>query len=221
MNFDDVIAPSISLIMPTVFHESDLLFTFSDQWQIKSFDRHPFYQALAGQGLKGVDFIGVLNGEQVVLMEVKNYRVRFPTAIPPIQNKLTGASPAIVATMRRKATDTQRVLRVIRKYYQKRWWLRPARWLLRKLPLRYQLGIEWLFWLWVEDKVARGDFTLALWMELDDTYDSFDAIQLRQLRKRVQRQLRLQLSDLASDTILVDMKQPLYLDNSVNVCHKK
>lgn len=200
--------------MPTTFHESDLEFTFNDDWIVKAYDEHPFYKSLAGQGLKGVDFIGILNLETVVLIEVKNYKIRFPTAVPPIQDKITGDCPAIVETMKRKVADTRRALRIIRKYYQRRWWLRPLQWLLKKMPLRYQLGIEWQFWLWLEAKVAQNDYAVVLWMELEESYDFFTSQQVQQARTMTEHQLKKQFQHLATEVFLADKQRPFTLGNS-------
>lgn len=190
--------------MPTTFIESDLQFVFSDNWVIKAYDDHPFYKALAGNGLKGVDFIGILNQETVVLIEVKNYKIRFPTVFPPIQDKITGTTPAIVDTMLRKAVDTRRALRIFRKYYERRWWLHPFAFLIKILPVSYQLKIEWNFWLAVERKVHQRDYILTLWMELEEEYDFFSKEKIKKAREKVLEQLQIQFEKTKTQIIIAD-----------------
>ncbi|MFK7935797.1 MAG: hypothetical protein AB8G22_19950 [Saprospiraceae bacterium] len=204
--------------MFNVFQESDLEFKFSDRWLIKSFDDHPFYKILAGQGLKGVDFVGILNYDTVVLIEVKNYKIRLPTSPPAIQEKIAGEHPAIIKTLQQKASDTQRVLRIIRKYYKRRPWLRPLHFLLKKMPLDYQLSIEWQFWLWLESKVAQGDYLLVLWLELEKEYDLFDKKEIQKAKSIIQKQLKKELSDvIANDAILVSSEEPYILNEKISV----
>ena len=59
------------------FIESGLTFSFSKRWKVLKYDKHRFYRYLSGSGFKGVDFIGVLDEKQLVLIEVKNYKDRF------------------------------------------------------------------------------------------------------------------------------------------------
>lgn len=190
--------------MPTTFTESDLRFTFSDKWIIKAYDEHPFYKSLAGHGLKGVDFIGLLNHETVVLIEVKNYKIRFPSALPPIQNKITGDHPRIVQTMIRKAKDTKRAVRVIRKYHERQWWLRPFSFLVKMLPLHWQLKIEWNFWMTIEQKLKVDDYVLVLWMELEKEYKFFTQDDIQSAREKVVTCLQDYFIDTNITTLVAD-----------------
>ena len=60
-----------------VFEESDLVFHFNQDWVVRKYDEHRFYKTISGLGMKGVDFIGIFKAEQVVFIEIKNYRIRY------------------------------------------------------------------------------------------------------------------------------------------------
>lgn len=180
--------------MPTTFDESDLKFIFSNDWVVYQYDQHPFYKALAGRGLKGVDFVGVLNGEDVILIEVKNYKIRFPSRYPPIYGKITGKKPRIVKTMVSKLAGTHRALNAINTYYQRRWWYSFANKVLKHFPHRILLKVEWYFWTFVAQKVGEGDFHLVLWLELEKEYKTMSALEIQHTHKRILGQMKNELN---------------------------
>lgn len=190
--------------MPTIFNESDLKFTFNKDWIVYQYDQHPFYKALAGRGLKGVDFLGILNSKEVVLIEVKNYKIRFPSKYPPISGKITGKNPRIVQTMVAKLTGTHRALKAINTYYQRRWWYSFTSKIVEQLPLTIQLKIEWRFWTFVAEKVKKKDFHLILWLELEKEYKTMSALEIQNTRKRILGQMKSKIGQQVKHLHLVN-----------------
>jgi len=97
----------------TEFQESGLTFQFNEDWVVNKYDEHRYFRRLAGEGLKGVDFLGIYKKEELVLIEVKNYRIRYkekpPTAIYNIIE-----NPEILAEkIQKKAEDTLKAIRRI------------------------------------------------------------------------------------------------------------
>ena len=73
------------------YQESGLEFNFDNNWVLKKYDSHPFYKSLSGANLKAVDFIGIWKNEILVLIEVKNYKIRYSALKKsPIQFFLSG-----------------------------------------------------------------------------------------------------------------------------------
>jgi len=58
------------------FEESGLAFTFGERWQVGKLDEHRDYRRGLGtlEGSKAVDFLGILDGRELYLIEVKNFR---------------------------------------------------------------------------------------------------------------------------------------------------
>jgi len=104
-----------------IFRESGLVFEFDPgRWIVKAFDDHPYYRALSGHGFKGVDFIGLLNGQELVCVEVKNYRRTFPDHPSLLQEFLLQEQAGVL----RKMEDTLRILDLIHQYYRRKWGFR-------------------------------------------------------------------------------------------------
>jgi hypothetical protein len=174
------------------FLESDLRFQFDpSQWKVEQYDRHPFYQALKSQGLKGVDFIGIHQWEEVVLMEVKNYKARHQQHnLQPLLED----PDRLVRHIQRKYEDTLRAIRVVREYYERKWWYRLIN---RWMGSRSQLGRwvpEWLFWRRAS-QLAEGlaSYRLILWIEWDESYEGIEVEQIKDFQRVVEDQLRKRL----------------------------
>lgn len=105
------------------FQESDLTFDFPASWRVRAFDNHRFYQAISGQGLKAVDFVILHPDGKLWLMEVKNYQPRQDEAGAPYP--LTLPTPQELADqLGQKLVDSRRILRIIDRYYQRKWYYR-------------------------------------------------------------------------------------------------
>jgi hypothetical protein len=166
----------------TEFTESGLRFGFEPAWAVKKYDQHRFFQGLSGAGLKGVDFIAI-NGERLVLVEVKNYR-----PLPHIQQanpvEAVLANPeALAAAIAQKATDTLRGLEAIGGYYQRKWLFR----LLQPLLLRLRPhGWDWRFWAHAcHLQPLPQHITFVLWLETEQARLAFR----RQLAQALEQRL--------------------------------
>lgn len=104
------------------YSESDLLFTFPDDWIVRKYDSTVAYQSLSGHGLKGVDFLCLSPDGKLWLIEVKNYRMR--------KNfRATRRSPGELAVhVGKKFSDTKRLIRIVNKYMRRRWWIALRLW---------------------------------------------------------------------------------------------
>ena len=154
-----------------IFKESGLVFEFSERWNVLKYDEHRFYSYLSGSGFKGVDFIGILDQKQIVLIEVKNYNDRFPADLyKPMDGLL--ANPGIYAEhYSRKFKDTFQLIDIVRQYYDRKWWHRWFRpFLFKILPKRGLLLTDWGFWTMVIQNIQENPLkiNLALWLELPE-----------------------------------------------------
>ncbi|MDE2509100.1 MAG: hypothetical protein KGM43_17995 [Planctomycetota bacterium] len=62
--------------MPTVFHEGEIRFEFSDEWEPQHYDKHPDREPIKRlPETKSVDFAAI-KGEKLYLIEVTDYRNR-------------------------------------------------------------------------------------------------------------------------------------------------
>lgn len=126
------------------FIESDLPFTFPPDHLVRAFDEHRFYKALSGKGLKAVDFAVLPPEGPLQLIEVKNYHPRhdnegipYPVVHPSVDE--------LVNQLLEKYHDSQRILLVVNKYYNRKWYFRSQRTLARYVPVLYT-DSDLLFW---------------------------------------------------------------------------
>ncbi len=118
-----------------IFNESDIQFDFASRyWAGRKYDEHTFFRGLSGAGLKGVDFVGIYRGRQLLLMEVKHFR--YSREVP-----ITSLLAAEIAA---KIEDTLTGITAIHQYFQRSPLYRFAEPLLGRLPARQRL--EWPFW---------------------------------------------------------------------------
>ena len=118
------------------FVESAYLFRFCDDWNVIKYDEHRFYKNLSGQSLSGVDFAGIYKGEECYLIEVKNYKQeRSRNYDKPFEEFLS--------EMVEKGRDSIRLIKVIKKYLDRKILYRAFYGLIKKYPI---LNREWFFW---------------------------------------------------------------------------
>lgn len=152
----------------TVFEESNLIFSFDNQWIVHKFDDHRFYKQLAGRNVKGVDFIGIFQEKKLVLMEVKNYIDRyFKDDINPSENFLNNQE-FYLTKIAKKYVDSLRVIEAVQQAYRRKWWYQLAektmfRWIkIERLP-----NWEFVFWKKAWELVQTGNLRLILWIEIE------------------------------------------------------
>lgn len=204
--------------MTTSYQESRLEFRFGQHWQVNKYDDHRFYRALSGAGLKGVDFIGIWKTQKLVLIEVKNYKLIFPTKAPPIEKQILGSLPLLLETMTYKIEDTFLAVNTIIKYYQRRWWYPPCKQLFSYFPTTYLLRFEWGYWTYVQRMLLQQpeQVDLVLWLELEESYEGVTAYELQTARQFIQDELQKKFP--AYCVVVCDMGDNCY--QKQNLCVK-
>jgi len=148
-----------------IFRESGLVFEFDPgRWIVKAFDDHPYYRALSGHGFKGVDFIGLLNGQELVCVEVKNYRRTFPDHPSLLQEFLLQEQAGVL----RKMEDTLRILDLIHQYYRRKWGFRYLDPIFSHYPAVFR---EWGFWSKAKQIHSLSGQCRFVWYIAHDTPD--------------------------------------------------
>ena len=152
----------------TIFVESNLSFSFDNQWIVKKFDDHSFYQQLAGKGLKGVDFIGIYQQKTVVLMEVKNYIDRYLKDTKNPSEDFLNNQAYHLQKIAQKFVDSLRLIEVVHQSYRRKIWFRFFEKTLFKIvkPDRF-LHREFGFWRHCWQLIQDGNLRLIFWIEID------------------------------------------------------
>ncbi len=171
------------------FQESGLSFAFEQNWVVRKYDVHPFFQGFSGAGLKGVDFIG-LQGGRLFLFEVKNYRRRQQWQTENPFERILKAPPLFTQHIAAKAEDTLRALGAIGTYYRRKRLFRLLHPLLLRLPGR---RLDWVFWARAYALLHDpARITLVLWLETEQTRAGFR----RTLQDRLSDQLNPAVGDV-------------------------
>jgi len=190
----------------TQFEESGLTFQFNADWVVNKYDEHRYFRRFAGEGLKGVDFLGIYKKEELVLIEVKNYRIRYKEK-PPIAIYHILENPEILADkVLQKAKDTLQVIRVINKFYQRNWFYRIWMPILRLLRNSSRTANTWLFWTRAQVLVERKRLKVILWLENEEEYEIFSKEDIRIFREKVQELLKQNEENI--DFEIMDIKKP-------------
>lgn len=152
----------------TVFLESNLSFSFDNQWIVHQFDDHRFYQQLAGRGVSGIDFIGIFQQKTLVLMEVKNYVDRyFKDDKNPSEDFLANQA-FYLEKIAKKYVDSLRVIEAVQRAYRRKWWFRLAqKTLFQIVKMERFLDWEFVFWTKAWQLMEAGELRLVLWLEIE------------------------------------------------------
>jgi hypothetical protein len=174
------------------FIESDLLFSFNQDWVIKKYDDHVYFKILAGQGLKGVDFIGIYKKKFLYLIEVKNYRQREYSPVAANWVDLEGASPPLAHIFIKKLDDSLKLIRVVERAQKRRWWSRLL-YYIQDLTGDKRLNKDWKFWRKVYDlSLQAATVYPILWLELDPIFltqaDTTEAQYIERFQRLVEDQ---------------------------------
>lgn len=141
------------------YAESDLIFGFPDSWTVRQFDRTTAYRSVSGHGLKGVDFLALDADDGVWLVEVKNFRRRDE------HTRMLRRDPeALARHVGTKFTDTRRLIRVMRRAMDRKWWMGIHLWW-QGLRRRGAGASHYVFWQEVARRVEYGRVTCLLWLE--------------------------------------------------------
>ncbi|NJC24839.1 hypothetical protein [Neolewinella antarctica] len=170
------------------FEESDLLFTFPDDWTVRSFDGTRAYQSLSGHGLKGVDFIAISPDERLWLIEVKNYRPRRKGSKEYRANR---KPPEVLAQqIAKKFTDSVRLIKIVNTYLRRSWHKRLLIW----YRTRVSANPESNYWFWSvahqlctpdrnRDRAQKVEY--VLWMETPEANRDYDLKLRVEISKRM------------------------------------
>lgn len=171
------------------FSESSLSFSFNEDWIVKPFDKHPFYQAISGRGFKGVDFIGIYKKETLVLIEVKNYHKRTISPVPPNITDILGEEPPLINTFIDKIDDTELLINTIFKYFQRKKRYPLYQFLWTFFPKELFLSKKWAFWTKVHElfEVGGSNLHFVLWLELEKEYDSFSEEKVTEMPSKLKQ----------------------------------
>ena len=141
----------------TYFEESEHNFTFSKDWKILKYDSHPFYKIVSGRSFSGVDFAGFYK-DKLYLIEIKNfYQYGKSGSIEDVNE--------FCREIKEKCLDTLDLIRIIQKYFQRKWTYR----LFCRLVMAYpNLNMTWWFWTMMNQKVEEQDFVFVLLIDSID-----------------------------------------------------
>ena len=135
----------------TYFEESEHNFTFSKDWKILKYDSHPFYKIVSGRSFSGVDFAGFYK-DKLYLIEIKNfYQYGKSGSIEDVNE--------FCEEMKEKFLDTLDLIRIIQKYFNRKWTYR----LFCRLFMSYpNLNTTWWFWTMMDQKVEEQAVVFVL-----------------------------------------------------------
>lgn len=189
------------------FQESDLQFNFaSSQWQVLKYDTHKYYKTLSGVGLKGVDFVGIYEKDQLVFFEIKHYRTH--KTLPNATFVFFEDTPLFIQHIQDKMDDTVTAIKVIIKYLKRKFWYRSFLKLERFIPIRLIINKDWYFWhqlhkLWK----SNASKTFLLWLEVDSNY-SIKATD--DFLGELQTKLSKAFEDFDFEPIIANMEKPVF-----------
>lgn len=150
------------------YAESDLIFSFPDTWTVRQFDRTTAYRSLSGHGLKGVDFLALDDADNVWLIEVKNFRRRDE------HTRMLRRDPeALARHVGTKFADTRRLIRIMRRAMDRKWWMGWHLWWQRTLG-RGVGDAHYLFWREVAQRTEDGRVTCLLWLETPEKAKDYE-----------------------------------------------
>lgn len=150
------------------FKESRLLITFDSSWSVLPFDRSAFFKTLTGQGLKGVDFIGIQDNH-LFLIEVKNYTRAQNQNLPD-----PPTADIFREVLEEKYHDSLRIIRIIHATFRRhmvfRWW----QWVASHIQFLFLCAPEaWIFWTRCATLCEQGSITFVLLLiDPDNRVDS-------------------------------------------------
>lgn len=164
------------------FQESDLIFTFPDDWTVRKFDDTAAYQSLSGHGLKGVDFICISPEPKLWLIEVKNYRPRHKLGR---EYRATRRPPEELAEhIVKKFQDSLRLINIVNASLHRSWLSRVRMWYRRSLRSS-PVSNHW-FWPFVQNLASSGSaLEYVLWLETPEDNSDYDVKTYEELKARM------------------------------------
>ncbi len=178
--------------MPTTFIESNFVFEFGKTWSVISFDQHKYFKMLSGHGLSGVDFVA-FSKEEVLLIEVKNYKRRPQSPKPPDISDLLGNPPPLAHAFQEKIQDSLQIFRVIEAYFQRKWWFSGYKKLVGIWKGFQFLHPDVYFWIQLFEQICKQEnsTTAILFLEVESQYPELNPDELHQMQLQLQREMEL------------------------------
>lgn len=137
------------------FSESGRIFRFDKQWEVLKYDDHHYYQIVSGRSFSGVDFAGLLNDEELVLIEIKNfYQYDNQGAIEDLNQ--------FALEIKEKLLDTIDLIHIIYKYHQRSWMYRRFNRVVMRFPW---VHYTWWFWTRMKELIEQEAFAFVLLIE--------------------------------------------------------
>jgi len=171
------------------FTESALSFTFAPEyWELIAYDRHKYYNAVKGAGLRGVDFLGIWKEDKLVLLEIKNFQLREAAQSGPAILELLENPDLLFDAMIEKKQDSLLALDGIEAYLRRRWLYRRMEPHFHKLPTPWQGRLPWAFW--AKILACRTNLCTVLWLETEPSYDGWEAHRVQKFRQDLQQKLK-------------------------------
>ncbi len=195
-----------------IFQESDLQFYFDDsQWQVIKYDTHKYYKTLSGSGLKGVDFIGIRQENQLVFFEIKNFRNYQSTAAT--KYTLFKDTDHFIQQIQDKMEDTLTAIKVISKYLKRKSWYRFFLRIEPFIPNRLIKSKDWYFWHQISNlRNSSTSKTFLLWIEIDPNFKSKTS---ESFLEALQKKLIKAFENFDITPVLTNLKNPVYLEDLV------
>ena len=151
------------------FQESGLQFTFGPGWVVKKYDEHRYFRSLSGMGLKGVDFLAIRGGKELIFIEVKNYRTRYNAKMDRSFEVVAKPVHELAYELKRKSEDTLLAMDAVMQYYNRSWWYKRLRPLWLRWPWQQQ---NRSFWTRANELVNHSlHYVIWLALDLDDPED--------------------------------------------------
>ncbi|PPK86307.1 hypothetical protein CLV84_3230 [Neolewinella xylanilytica] len=152
------------------FSESDLQIEFPNDWSVRRFDQTTAYRSVSGHGLKGVDFLCLTPEGELWLVEIKNFRRR-----NELSSMKRRSPEGLAQQVGKKFSDSKRIIRVVNRAMQQRWWLRLVllwyAWRKRERP-----ESDYWFWAEAERRLEQASRTVCLlWMETPERTPDYAA----------------------------------------------
>lgn len=190
----------------STFTESNLLFNFDKHWDLRAFDKQAYYKVLSGYGFKGVDFVGILDRQTPVLMEVKNYQRRVQSPKAPDIQSILGEHPELIDVFITKIEDTLAAIRVIQKSLQRKRGYRLAQKWNAVWNTDFFPDKDWRFWTHLH-RLIEGKNTsihLVLCLRTESSYPNLTATQILELKAALRHDIESYFQDLTIKFYIID-----------------
>jgi hypothetical protein len=174
--------------------EENLQFDFDPTWtELVKYDEHEAIRKASGKHLTCIDFLGILDNDKVVLIEVKNYKNRPPIQYASIVAKL---SPDSQSTEDKEAPLIKTIVKNVR----------DSLLFITFFSKRNQVA-DAPYWAGMKQKLedAVNQIHVVLWLELETSYPNLPAKTLLVAKNAILNKLAQRLSWLTRNVVVADI----------------